>query len=164
MDHYSFQIKNCIPKVQLEQDMLGYSNMQEKFLSGKCIPMWNPVRASIYLHDTTSHVVAWISSCGCILNVHVFACWSQWTLCQPILKRKNENWQFSPKKSFPCECMNWLPCQYIDALTEIWGWFLTIPVLAIDIGRPESCILGQTHTIPLLRQWNSEAWFTHGQL
>ncbi len=32
------------------------------------------VRVSIYLHDTMSHAIARISSCGCMLRIHVVAC------------------------------------------------------------------------------------------
>ncbi len=40
---------------------------------------WNGVNrtvmASVYLHDTMSHAVAWIRSCGWMLSIHVIACW-----------------------------------------------------------------------------------------
>ncbi len=110
---------------------------------------WNfgptSVRASIYLHDTMSHAVAWISSCGCMLSIHVFACgivmysldcghlstwchastwhvacnWntlSQWTFCQSI-KGIHKIDNFPKQWHFLVSAWHWLPCDDIDALT-----------------------------------------------
>ncbi len=72
------------------------------------------VRASICLHDTMSQAVTWISSCDCMLRIHVFGCWIvMYSHDCGHLKIDN----FSKKWHFHVSAWHWLPCDRIDALT-----------------------------------------------
>ena len=60
----------CPPYCLLEEMLTSWTGK----MSGATVVCLFTVRASIYLHDTMSHAITWISSCDCMLRIHVFAC------------------------------------------------------------------------------------------